>query len=185
MLYMVETGFDDPDNEDRWNAWYSGVKTDELLSIPGFNATQRFRACDDAPVPYLAIHGIDSIELFTSPAYKAGGGGTVGEWDAAMSRASWTRRVFTGIDEFPEVPMDKRLVILDCTPDRAPELAVEVRWLEGLDWDATTNYEGAKALDSSIPQRGFAILAPDQIGDVSGTDGVRAFKPITATKVSA
>ena len=180
MLYIVETGFDDKANEDAFNEWYDGVKTDELLSIPGFNATQRFRACDDAPVPYLAIHSVVGPELFTSAPYKAGGGGTVDRWEGAMKRGGWTRRLFDGIDYMPAVPMEKRLVMIDGGPDRVSDVETEILWLDGLDWNKATSYEGAKALDSSVPRRGFAIVDPAVADRLPKDPGVRIFRPITA-----
>lgn len=180
MLYIVETGFDDKANEAAFNAWYDGEKTDQLLSIPGFNATQRFHACDDDPTPYLAIHSVVGPELFTSAAYKAGGGGTVDRWEETMKRGGWTRRLFDGVDYMPAVPMDKRLVMIDGGPAAAPALDAEILWLDGLDWHRATSYEGAKALDSSVPRRGFAIVDPDVADTIPRGPRVRVFKPITA-----
>ena len=186
MLYIVETGFDDKANEAAFNEWYDGVKTDQLLSIPGFNATQRFRACDDGPVPYLAIHSVSGPELFSSAAYTAGGGGTVDRWEEAMKRGGWTRRLFDGVVYMPAVPMTRRLVMIDGGPDTAPRLTAPILWLDGLDWHGATSYDGAKALDSSVPRRGFAVVAPD-VADNSlpHTAGVRAFRPITAWRKNA
>ena len=56
MLYMAECRFTDPAQEEAWNAWYGGPRLDELLSVPGFLTSQRFKAVTPADSPYLAIH---------------------------------------------------------------------------------------------------------------------------------
>ena len=58
MIYIVECAFTDPAREAAWNEFYSGEKLDTLLALPGFRASQRFRALTDVPAPYLAVHSI-------------------------------------------------------------------------------------------------------------------------------
>ena len=115
MLYMVQCGFADPEQEDAWNDWYSGQKLNELLGMPGFVAAQRFRATTPCPEPYLAVYSIVSLAVFGHPAYLTGGGGTLGDWDPALV-TNWSRRLFDGIDESPAVGDGQSLVILDAEP---------------------------------------------------------------------
>lgn len=183
MLYIVETGFDDKENEDAFNAWYDGEKTDELLSIPGFNATQRFYDRNPSQVPYIAVHSIVGPELYATAAYKAAGGGTVGRWEETMKRGGWTRRLFAGVDYMPEVPMDRDLIMIDA--GEGPDLDAEILWLDGLDWQQATQYEGAKALDSSVPRRGFAIVDPAVAAAITASPTVRVLKPISKWRKNA
>ena len=101
MLYMVECGFSDPLREKEWSDWYSGEKLDAVLSVPGFNRSQRFRSLTDAPAPYLAIHEVAAVGTLEGTSYRSvgGGTGTVAEfhhqleaptfrWRGALSRSS-------------------------------------------------------------------------------------------------
>lgn len=49
MIYMVECAFTDPARETAWNDYYSDEKLANLLALPGFRASQRFRAINDTP----------------------------------------------------------------------------------------------------------------------------------------
>jgi hypothetical protein len=182
MLYIVECGFADAAQEAAWNAWYSGPKLDELLAVPGFLSAQRFRALDPAPAPYLNVTSIASPELFTSPAYRSGGGGRFGDWDLALV-IDWSRRLFTGITEMPAVPEDKCLVRLDMAPAQAPDLGVKFVWLSGLDWHAVSNYRSAVALDASVPHRGLAIVEAHTAEALPRLPGLRLYTPICAKRV--
>ena len=44
MIYTVECAFTDPSREAEWNRHYSGEKLDNLLRLPGWRTSQRFRA---------------------------------------------------------------------------------------------------------------------------------------------
>ena len=136
MLYMVECDFADPAQEDAWNHWYSGEKLDELLANPGFVATQRFKAVTPRKSAYLAIHSVKSADVFTTPTYKAGGGGRFGDWDPALV-TNWSRRLFDGIAESPDVRKDEMLLVID--DGATPPPGIAVTWLEGLDWSAVVN----------------------------------------------
>ena len=58
MIYMVECAFTDPARETAWNDYYSDEKLANLLALPGFRASQRFRAINHTPAPYLAVHSV-------------------------------------------------------------------------------------------------------------------------------
>lgn len=184
MLYMVECGFADPAQEAAWNAWYSGPKLDELLAVPGFLAAQRFRALDHAPAPYLNLVSITSPEVFTSPAYRHGGGGRFGHWDTALV-IDWSRRLFTGLLEMPAVPNDMCLARLDMAPDQAPDLGVGFAWLDGLDWQAVSAYRDALALDASVPHRGLAIVDLKMACALPAIPALRIYQPICPKRVPA
>ena len=179
MLYMVACDFADPAQEDAWNHWYSGEKLDDLLSNPGFLATQRFKAVKPQKAAYLAVHSIRSGEVFTNPAYKATGGGRFGDWDPALM-TNWSRRLFDGIAESPPVGKEELLLIVD-REDAAPQ-GIAVTWLAGVEWSTISQYKNAVALDASIPKRGIAVVPKTKSSELAKLHGVSLFAPITELK---
>jgi hypothetical protein len=176
MLYIVEMAFSDPSKEDEWNDWYNVQKSLELLSVPGFNATQRFKTDADVSAPYMAIHSITSTDLYNREDYRKGGGGSAAHWNDLQP--NWTRRIFSGIDEMPGVDMSQVLVMVDIAPDDAPDLGLDILWTDGLDWETAASYRDAIMLDSSVPHRGFAIVDPATADALPKTPGVNVYRPI-------
>src|SRR5690348_4015157 len=80
MIYMVEMDFPHPERLAEWHRWYlAHIRV--LLTVPGFRASQRFRAITGTPSPYLALHEVASPALFESAEYRARGGpASTGEW---------------------------------------------------------------------------------------------------------
>jgi hypothetical protein len=179
MLYMVECDFADPAQEDAWNHWYSGEKLDELLANPDFAATQRFKALTPQKAAYLAIHSIRSADVFSTPAYKAGGGGRFGDWDPALM-TNWSRRLFDGLAESPDVGPGERLLVIDA--GAAPPPGIAVTWIDGLDWSTVSQYRSAVALDASVTRRGLAVVSKSDASRLGGTPGVHVYAPLTAKK---
>ena len=163
MIYMVEMALLDGGWRAEWDAWYVAHQH-RLLSIPGFRASQRFEAIHAAKSPFVALHEVESPEIFTSPAYRANAGpDNTGEWQATMD--NWHRNLFAGVDPTPDVPMDARLVVVE---DGGPALPghVSVRWME------------AVGLDRSVHRRGLAVMAPATADPLVGASGIRVLKPI-------
>src|SRR5260370_31403645 len=108
---MVEMGFPHPEREAGWHGWYLGhIRV--LLTVPGFRASQRFKAIGLTSSPYLALHEVASAALFDSPAYRARGGpASTGEWRALQT--NWHRNLLDGIEETPDVPADRHVLLLD------------------------------------------------------------------------
>lgn len=164
MIYMVEMALLDTARRAEWDAWYVEHQH-RLLSIPGFRASQRFEAIHAAASPFVALHEVDSPDIFTGPTYRAKAGpSNTGEWQAKMG--NWHRNLFTGVDHTPDVPMDSRLVVVEdggnpALPDRAP-----VRWMH------------AAGLDQSVQKRGLAVMPPATADKLAGTPGIRVLKPI-------
>jgi hypothetical protein len=162
MIYMVEMALLDAVRRAEWDAWYVAHQH-RLLSIPGFHASQRFEAIHAAESPFVALHEIDSPEIFAGLAYRTQAGpGNTGEWQAKMG--NWHRNVFAGVAHTPDVPMDARLVLVEegaALPARVP-----VRWME------------AVGLDRSVPRRGLAVLPPAAADRLAGAPGIRVLKPI-------
>ncbi len=160
MLYMVECGFRDPAREDAWSAWYSGPKLASLLALPGFDASQRFRAADDGPAPWLAVHTVPGAAFFDRANYRGAGGGGFGAWQADI--IDWSRNLFDGADTLPEVPENAWLLTVDSDDGPAAIGGFDLAWLQ------------AAGLDRSTAWRGWAIAdRPDP------PPGGRAWRPVT------
>jgi hypothetical protein len=110
MIYMVEMALLETARRAEWDAWYLAHQR-RLLSIPGFRASQRFEAIHTAESPFVALHEVDSPEIFTGPHYRAKGGpNNTGEWQVRMGR--WHRNLFDR-NHTPDVPVDARLVVVE------------------------------------------------------------------------
>src|SRR5262245_1556396 len=68
MIYMVEMALLETERRAEWDAWYAAHQQ-QLLSIPGFRASQRFEAIHIAESPFVALHEVDSEDIFTGPHY--------------------------------------------------------------------------------------------------------------------
>ena len=164
MLYMVEMALLVPERRAEWDAWYVAHQH-RLLSIPGIRATQRFEAIHDAPAPFVALHEVESADVFTSPAYRATAGpGNTGEWQSKMG--NWHRNLFDA-EHTPDVPMDARLVVVD-----DPAVDAPVTWMN------------AVGLDRSVARRGLALMAGARADALAGRHGVRVLRPLGARLTS-
>ena len=113
----------------------------------------------------MALHEVDSAEVFTSPAYRAKAGpGNTGEWQTRMD--NWHRNVFAGVDRSPDVPMDARLVVAEDGADLPA--GTPVQWME------------AVSLDRSVARRGIAVMAPAAADGLAGRPGLRVLQPLGA-----
>ena len=164
MIYMVEMALLDTARRAEWDAWYVSHQH-RLLAIPGFRASQRFEAIHAAASPFVALHEVDSADLFGGPTYRAmAGPSNTGEWREKMG--NWHRNLFAGVDHSPDVSMDARLVVVEhespALPDDAP-----VQWME------------AVGLDRSVPRRGLAVMSPLVADRLAGAPGLRVLRPIS------
>ena len=167
MIYMVEMDFPHPEREAEWHAWYL-AHIHVLLSVPGFRASQRFKAILATPAPYLALHEVASAALFDSPAYRSRGGpASVGEW--RQLQTNWHRNLLDGLDETPEVPQEAHLVLLRDARDLALPPGIAVSWLRGV------------GLDRTIEECGVAVVAdPAPLMTLAERDQrIRLYRPIS------
>jgi len=161
MIYMVEMALLDTARRAEWDAWYVEHQH-RLLSIPGFRASQRFEAIHAAASPFVALHEVDSADIFTSAPYRAQAGpSNTGEWQAKMD--NWHRNLFDRLHT-PEVALDARLVVVET--EAATPNTMSPTWME------------AVGLDRSVKRRGLAVLPAATAGSLVGTPGVRVLKPI-------
>jgi hypothetical protein len=149
VIYMVEMDMRLGDREAEWHAWYlAHIRV--LLTVPGFRASQRFRAVVESPAPYLALHQVDSGDLFDSAEYRARGGpSSTGEWRAL--HVNWRRNLLDGLAETPEVPANACLLRLENARDLALPSEIRVAWTRavGLDHDAAEF--GLAVIDDAAP----------------------------------
>jgi hypothetical protein len=164
MIYMVEMALLDTGRRAEWDAWYLAHQH-RLLSIPGFRASQRFEALHPAESPFVALHEIDSADIFTGPTYRAKAGPTnTGEWQTKMG--NWHRNLFAGLDHTPDVPMDARLVVVEADASSPLPERLSVDWMKAI------------GLDRSVERRGLAVVPPAVAQRLVGVRGVRVLKPI-------
>jgi hypothetical protein len=163
MIYMVEMALLETARRAEWDAWYVDHQH-RLLSIPGFRASQRFEAIHTAESPFVALHEVDSPDIFSGPVYRANAGpSNTGEWQKKMG--NWRRNLFDE-DHTPDVPMDARLVVVEEGSGPALPDHVSVRWMN------------AVGLDRSAQRRGLAVMPPATADRLIGTPGIRVLKPI-------
>jgi len=167
MIYMVEMDFPHAEREAEWHAWYlAHIRV--LLTVPGFHASQRFKAVVATPAPYLALHEVASAALFDSEAYRSRGGpASTGEW--RLLQSNWHRNLLDGLAETPEVPPEAHVLLLRDARDVALPPGVAVNWLP------------AVGLDRSIGECGLAVVSdPAPLADLAGRDPrVSLYRPIS------
>jgi len=167
MIYMVEMDMRLDDREAEWHAWYlAHIKI--LLTVPGFRASQRFRAVLPCPAPYLALHQVDSGAIFDSPEYRSRGGpGSTGDWRERHS--NWRRNLLDGLAETPDVPPNAHLLRLENARDVLLPAGIAVTWIK------------AVGLDRDAQEFGLAVIGdPAPLMELARSDTrVRLYRPIS------
>ena len=172
MIYTVECAFTDPEREDTWNAYYSDEKLGNLLALPGFRASQRFRSIVDCPAPYLAINSVRDTAVLDRSDYRTVGGGTFDGWDELVT--NWKRNLFSGLEATDEVSAEQCLVILDDPDHQQATASANFIWLDIVSLDRTTARRGLAVVNRKTGK----ILAQDT------SDRIGVFSPITNRHVS-
>jgi hypothetical protein len=109
MLYMVEMDFRNPAREADWHIWYLQHIAQLIRTVPGFRASQRFRAITPTPSPWLAMHDVVSAAVLQCAEYRANGGpAATGEWRA--EHTNWYRNLFDAHVPGPVAASVTRLV---------------------------------------------------------------------------
>ena len=169
MIYIVECDFTDAARESDWNTWYS-LHLKDLLAIPGFLTAQRFKVLGSGAPVYRAIYGVESLDVYTSPAYL---GRRLGrfpeEWRDSIT--SWKRNLFSGLTRPPSVGTNECLVLSTATVPPA-----------GVSFDTLT----IAGLDRSIPEIRMGVV-PETLGRhiaQQELSGVTVLQPLTSFQVS-
>ncbi|SPT37608.1 Uncharacterised protein [Achromobacter denitrificans] len=109
MIYTVECSFADPNCEAEWNDFYSAEKLPALISVGGFQTSQRFKALSEGCPIYLALHTIDGPDVLTGEEYRQKGGGNFARWQQHIT--DWHRNLYGDIGLAPAVNDDELLVL--------------------------------------------------------------------------
>src|SRR4051812_46794547 len=166
MIYMVDHVYGDPATEPAWHAWYAGYLR-KLVSVPGIDTAQRFRALDCSPHRYLAMYSVASANVYESDAYRNMGGGGSQSARFHDAYALWTRNLFDGAARAPLLDAGRRMIVWDAaTPSRlSPPDTV---WLHAVGLHMTT------------PYRAFAVLESDSTLAQHDLPGSYVYEPFTA-----
>jgi hypothetical protein len=172
MLYMVECNLSDPGVEADWNAYYTQRKLDEVLAVPGFRTSQRFKSISAITSPFLAIHTVDSLDVLTGRAYRSGGGGSFNS-DFQRYIINWHRNLFSGLDRAPAIAEEELLAVADDARGMLDDAAVHFSWLE------------IAGLDKSVRNRGIACVTRFEGERLRQTHNglVRLYAPMMAQRV--
>lgn len=145
MIYTVECSFAEPLRETEWNEFYSDQKLPALISVSGFQTSQRFKAITVGCPVYLAIHTIDGLDVLNGDEYREKGGGNFARWQPDIT--DWHRNLYDGVDLAPDVTTGEVLLVtstgpgpltrLGLTPQAMHAVAMERnpgrRWLANAD----------------------------------------------------
>ncbi|MGM4981101.1 MULTISPECIES: hypothetical protein [Rhizobium] len=153
MIYTVECSFADPHSEAEWNEFYSLDKLPALISVSGFQTSQRFKALSRGCPVYLAIHSIDGLDVLTGEKYRKKGGGNFARWQQHIT--DWHRNLYDGVERAPAIDEGEYLALsakgpeplirLGLAPQAMQAVAMEkfpeYRWLAKVERTKTPDLE--------------------------------------------
>lgn len=156
MIYTVECSYADAQTEAEWNDFYSLQKLPALISVGGFQTSQRFKALDTgvpAAVPagvpvYLALHTIDDLGVLTGDEYREKGGGNFACWQQHIT--DWHRNLYACAQVAPALQAGDLLLVSPQGPGSLQQMGLSPLALE------------AVALEGFPPQRWMARLPAAQ-----------------------
>ncbi|AKC70932.1 hypothetical protein [Pandoraea oxalativorans] len=123
MIYTVECTFADPASEAEWNDFYSREKLPALISVTGFQSSQRFRAVTAGCPVYLAIHTVDGLDVLTGEEYRQKGGGNFARWQQHIT--DWHRNLYSDIGLAPAVHAGERLALCASGPEPLVDMGLK------------------------------------------------------------
>ena len=85
FIYVVRADYTHAPTEEAWNRWYAERHIPDLLSVPGWISSRRYRSIGDLP-KYLTIHEIENPAVFGSEAHRKVAGW--GEWEDHIANFS-------------------------------------------------------------------------------------------------
>jgi hypothetical protein len=181
VIYMVDHVYTDPATEPAWNDWYA-ANIGYLLSVPGVNGVQRFKAIGQKPSRYLTMYSLDSGDVFRSPEYRnevRGGGSQSVQFHHAYGH--WTRNLFEGAKEAPEIQPGQRVFVADSeTPEKdlgAPP-GLKALWLKSAPGLPESTPYSAQKLSTTAYR---AVIVLDQDAAEAGLieNGGYIYEPLT------
>lgn len=166
MIYTVECSFAAPLREAEWNEFYSDQKLPALISVSGFQTSQRFKAIAAGCPVYLAIHTIDGIDVLNGDEYREKGGGNFARWQPDIT--DWHRNLYDGVDLALDVMPGEVLLVTSIGPDPLTRLGLTPQAIH------------AVAMERSPRRRWLASANPAATPFLSGLPNeVHVYLPMT------
>jgi len=166
MIYVVECDFSDPAREAEWNAFYDRVKLPALLSVAGFQSSQRFKRLGQGGPAYMAAHSIRAPAVLQGEAYRQKGGGDFAQWQSCI--CNWRRNLYAGLDVAPAIGQDEVLLMSALGPQPLLDLGLSPTLLT------------AVALDQAPARRWWATSKVLANGAESLPGDVQCYAPLTS-----
>lgn len=168
MIFMSQSGINDPKRESDWEHWYA-EHLDIMASVPGISSAQRFKTVTPGFPPSLAIYSVASADVFKDPYYLSVRG--MGDWLGLIDWRYYKRNLFAGSEHAPEVGEDEVMLIADRD---APEVE-----LGGFDW----TWLECVGIDRSTPYRGIAVVSHGFLQNDAGQIAIGIYRPATRRHV--
>lgn len=169
MIYTVECSYADPGSEAQWNDFYSWDKLPALISVSGFQTSQRLRALSTACATYLAVHTVDSLAVLNSAEYALKGGGSFARWQAHIT--DWYRNLYAADGAALAVRANDVLVVSTAGPQGLLALG-----LDTMAWQAV-------ALAQTPARRWVAVMARERAAGLGA--GFDVYEPMGEQLVCA
>ncbi len=115
MLYVVECAYTDPQSEAAWNTFYNQEKLPALVSVPGFYASQRFRALSEGCPCYPGAARYPRCYRHRQRRLPPQRRRPFARWQSAI--ADWHRHLFLTNNTLREVAPDEVLLLGDTAED--------------------------------------------------------------------
>jgi hypothetical protein len=148
MIYMVENGIADPEQEEAWNTWYTQHVTTAFHMVPGWRTGQRFAAIAPGVPRYRAMYTVDSAEVMRGAPYKATSGGRVPDkWRSVMIDV---RRNLADGSWMPAVPMANCLIVVDPPAGDGVVPEIQLTWWNVVDLDRSAERRAIAIVDRSV-----------------------------------
>lgn len=172
MIYTVECSFSDLASEGAWNDFYSLQKLPALISVSGFQTSQRFQALSAGCPTYLAVHSIDGLEVLLGEEYRQKGGGNFARWQPHIT--DWHRNLYAGLARAPAIAADETLLVSDVGAEPLVALGLAPAAMHAVALDKSPGHRWL----AKCP-RGANVEAP------ALPSGVHRYVPMTAQLTNA
>ncbi|WP_252349142.1 sugar ABC transporter [Ochrobactrum sp. BTU1] len=167
MIYTVECSFADPASEEEWNDFYSKEKLPALISVSGFQTSQRFKALSGGCPVYLALHSIEGLDILTGDEYRRKGGGNFARWQRHIT--DWHRNLYGGVERAPAIGEGEYLAMSAEGPEPLIRLGLTPCAMHAVAMEKFPEYRWLAKVEHSV--------AP---GIEHLPQGVHAYAPMTA-----
>lgn len=164
MIYTVECSFADASSEAEWNDFYSFEKLPALISVTGFQTSQRFRATTEGCPVYLALHTVHGLDVLDAEEYRRKGGGNFARWQPHIT--DWHRNLYSDIGPAPAVQTGERLALCSSGPEPLLDMGLRPLSMRAVAMEKFPEYRwlavlpGSDAAYFATPPEGVHLYAP-------------------------